>query len=126
MNTHKTTMPRYFNNVRGRPHHTPYQKGYLDGKTLEHELQEQNRIVQENNSAASGLLLGIVLATLSLLLGVSIFFLVQAKQQSTQSMLMLPLPNSANSNQPESIRNETAFKGRTITRTQDVIPIPQA
>ena len=60
-----------------------YQTGYLQGKALEREIQDENHLVRDNNNAARGLLWGITLAVIAMLLGGTIFLLIQTQQASS-------------------------------------------
>ncbi len=124
MNTDKTKTPHNANtnNGAGRGNKLAYRDGYLHGRDTENRIQEENRIVRENNSAATGLLYGITITALLGLIGGAIFLLTHRDQPSTRPVQVVPVPNMS---QPQSPQRQTTIIERTVNRTREVVPAPQ-
>lgn len=126
MNTDKTKTPHNANtnNGAGRGNKLAYRDGYLHGRDTENRIQEENRIVRENNSAATGLLYGITITALLGLIGGAIFLLTHRDQPSTRPVQVVPVPNTS---QPQSPQRQTTIiqrTERTVDRTREIVPIP--
>jgi cytoskeletal protein RodZ len=82
-------------------------------------LEEETYIVRENNSVASGLLLGIVIAVILGVIGAAFFFTNQRQVAPTRVVPgFLPSNNQSPSTQ-------TTTTQRTVTTTKRVIPAPE-
>lgn len=104
-----------------------YQEGYRTGRDSEQLLQQEAYAAREENSAASGLMIGFALATLAALAGGTIYFLNarnEPVQQTAPSTQVVPVPVPNNSPSPSS-KQETTIIERTIERTQKAVPVPQ-
>jgi hypothetical protein len=85
MTTDKTRMPENLNDGKGRLNKLSYRDGYIHDRPTEHNIQEDKRIVRDNNSAATGLLRGITLTAIAgLIVGASLLFLNHSNQPSTR------------------------------------------
>lgn len=94
MNIDKTKTPENKNNGRGRLNKLAYRDGYIHGQVDEHEIQEKQRSIRENNSAAKGLLIGIGITAIAGILGAAIFLVTHANQNSTTPVETAPVPTS--------------------------------
>ncbi len=120
-------MRRESNTNRNFSDEVTYQKGYQTGRDSERLLQEENYAVREENSTASGLMIGLALASIAALAGGSIYFLNARNepiQQTAPSTQVVPVPVPNNS-QPRSSNKETTIIERTIDRTREAVPVPQ-
>ncbi len=94
MNIDRTKTPENINNGKSRLNKLAYRDGYLHGRVEEHEVQEKNRIIRENSSAAKGLLIGIGITAIAGILGAAIFLVTHAYQNSTTPVQTAPVPAS--------------------------------
>lgn len=94
MNTDKTKTPENSNNGVGRLNKLAYRDGYLYGRAVEHDIQDNQQIIRENNSAAKGLLMGITIAAIAGILGATISFVNHSNQRSTTPGETTPVPNN--------------------------------
>jgi hypothetical protein len=94
MNTDKTQIREKKNDGVGRLNKLAYRDGYLHGQTDEHDIQQEHRIIRENNSAAKGLLIGIGLTAIAGLLGTTIFFLSHSTWRSPTPGKTAPVPTT--------------------------------
>src|SRR5919199_1430780 len=120
-------MRRESNTNRNFSDEVAYQKGYQTGRNSERLLQEETYAVREENSTASGLMLGLALASIAALAGGTIYFLNARNepiQQTAPSTQVVPVPVPNNS-QPRSSNKETTIIERTIDRTREAVPVPQ-
>lgn len=99
MNPNKTQLQENHNNGVGRLNKIAYRDGYLHGKVDEHKSQRENRIIAENNSAASGLLMGITLSVIAFFIGGAIFFFTHTNQPTKNNVETAPVPQT---NQPQN------------------------
>ena len=103
MNPNKTQLQENHNNGVGRLNKIAYRDGYLHGQVDEHNIQRENqrenRIIAENNSAASGLLMGITLSVIAFFIGGAIFFFTHANQPTNNNVETAPVPQT---NQPQN------------------------
>jgi hypothetical protein len=120
-------MRRESNTNRNFSDEVAYQKGYQTGRDSERLLQEETYAVREENSTASGLMIGLALASIAALAGGSIYFLNARNepiQQTAPSTQVVPVPVPNNS-QPRSSNKETTIIERTIDKTREAVPVPQ-
>lgn len=116
------TDPR--NDPRVPPDPASYEEGYLQGRSSDRRVREETHIVREdNNSAASGLLLGLGLAALLALAGAAFWFMNRGGESPTE-ILTVPVPNSQPQQQQQQPQNSSGDT-TIIERTREVIPIPQ-
>ena len=124
------------NQIRRDPNSNPklsqevaYREGYQTGRDSERLSQQETYSAREENSAASGLIIGLALASLAALAGGTIYFLnarnepVEQTAPSTQ-VVPVPVPVPDNS-QPRTSNKETTIIERTIDKTQKAVPVPQ-
>ncbi|AFZ34474.1 hypothetical protein Sta7437_0889 [Stanieria cyanosphaera PCC 7437] len=98
-----------------------YRDGYYQGRATENRLQTETRASQSNGVSA-GLVLGFLLAILAGL-GVAAFFVFNGNNEPVLS------PNDSTSTEieePNTPDKETTIIERTIEKTQEVVPVPQA
>jgi hypothetical protein len=100
MNPNKTQLSENHNNGVGRLNKTAYRDGYIHGQVDEHNIQQENRIVRENNSAAGGLLTGITLSAIAFCLGGALFFLTQSNQPAKTNVETAPIPQNSQLQNP--------------------------
>jgi cell division protein FtsN len=112
------------NSINARPineSEQSYRDGYYQGRAIENRLQTETRTSQSNGTS-TGLFLGFLLAILAGL-GVAAFFIFNNSNAPVLS------PNDSTSTEIEEPNNperETTIIERTIEKTQEVIPVPQA
>lgn len=99
MNPNKTQIPDNHNNAVSRLNKTAYRDGYIHGQVDEHDIQQKNRILGENNSAAGGLLMGITFSAIAFLVGATLFFLSQTQPPTRTNVETVPAPPT---NQPQN------------------------
>ncbi|AFZ21706.1 hypothetical protein [Allocoleopsis franciscana] len=99
MNPNKTQIPENNHNAVGRLNKTAYRDGYIHGQVDEHNIQQGNRIIRENNSAAGGLLTGITLTAIAFFVGGVLFFITQTNQPAKTNIETAPVPQT---NQPQN------------------------
>lgn len=100
---------------------TAYKDGYVQGRVSEQRLNEENQRVRDNDNAASGLVIGILLTSLAGIVIGLLFFLNQRNETPTPaSAPPVTAPSSAPASQPSN--NRTTIIERTKT---EVIPVPQ-
>lgn len=100
-----------------------YRDGYVHGQVSEHRHLEHDRSVRENNSAATGLLLGVSLAALAGLAGAGVYFFTQQNEPvPTTPVIQAPAPEVS---EPQNTRSETTIIERTVDRTREIVPVPQ-
>jgi len=122
------------NQIRRDPNSNPnvsqevgYREGYRMGRDSERLYQQEASSVREENSAASGLIIGLALASLAALAGGAIYFLNarnEPVEQTAPTTQVVPVPVPDNS-QPRTTNKETTVIERTINKTQKVVPVPQ-
>lgn len=115
------------NSNRNLSHEVAYREGYRTGRDSERLYQQEASSVREENSAASGLIIGLALASLAALAGGTIYFLNARNEPSKQTApatQVVPVPVPDNS-QPRTNNKETTIIERTIDKTQKAIPVPQ-
>lgn len=100
MNPNKTQTSENHNNAVGRLNRTAYRDGYIHGQVDEHNIQQENRIVGENNSAAGGLLMGITFSAIAFLLGGTLFFLTHTNQPTKTNVETAPVPPTTQPQNP--------------------------
>jgi hypothetical protein len=104
-----------------------YQEGYRTGRDSERIYQQEASSVREENSAASGLIIGLALASLAALAGGAIYFLNtrnEPVEQTAPTTKVVPVPVPDRS-QPPTSKTETTVIERTVDRTQKAVPVPQ-
>lgn len=83
MNSNKIHTPQNISpNNGGRLNKLDYRDGYLQGREIEHQRQEQKQVIRDNDSAASGLLFGLTVTALTGLMAGAIFFAINQNQPS--------------------------------------------
>lgn len=105
------------------PNEVPYRDGYVNGQIAERRLREQDRVIRDNDNAARGLLLGIVVTSLLGLIIGTLFFLNREEAPVPVAPVIVPSasPEPAASQAPAP-RQETTIIERTVDR---VVPVPQ-
>ncbi len=102
MNPDKIQTSDNTNDGVGRLNKLAYRDGYIHGREVEHHIQEENRVIRENDSAAGGLLTGITITVLAGLLGGTIFLLTHFNQRSTTPRQTNPIPNTSQLQSPKT------------------------
>lgn len=124
MKTDNTPTPRNTNSSTDRLKQHSYQDGYLDGRVSENRIREENHTIRENNSAASGLLLGIGITAIAALIGGTLFFFTTDQDQPATAPTQTA-PVQPSTTQPPSSQSETTIIERTVDRTKEIVPVPQ-
>lgn len=109
------------NTVREDTNDISYRDGYLQGRDVE------RRIYRDDTSEASGLLVGILLATIAGIVVGSIFYVMQRNDNASRverptQIVPVPVPNNS---QPQTNNKETTIIERTVNRTREVVPVPE-
>lgn len=102
MNSDKAQTSEHTNDGVGRLNKLAYRDGYIHGREVEHHIQEENRVIRENDSAAGGLLMGVTITVLAGLLGGTIFLLTHFNQRSTSPRQSTPAPNTSQLQTPHT------------------------
>lgn len=119
-----SNQTEFENSINARPiteSEQSYRNGYYQGRAIENRLQTETRASQSNGTS-TGLFLGFLLAILAGL-GVAAFYIFNGSNAPVLS------PNDSTSTEIEEPNNpekETTIIERTIEKTQEVIPVPQA
>lgn len=108
------------------PSHNSYQTGYINGQVSERR-QEENLIERDNDNAARGLLLGILLTALAALGGGAIWFFNQSNESPTPvAPVVVPVPNNKPDTKLSPQAGKAPEKTTIIERTKEVlVPVPQ-
>lgn len=120
-----TNVTRTTETVNNRSNPSSYQDGYVHGLS-ERRYQQERLAERDNDNAARGLLLGIVLTTLAALTAGTLWFLNQ-RNEAPVPVTPLVVPNSQPDPKPSPEANQAPEKQTTIIeRTKEVlVPVPQ-
>lgn len=112
------------NSTSGRENNS-YTDGYIHGQvTGQH--QEDILVQRDNNNAARGLIIGILLASITALTVGTIWLFNQNNEAPTQVIPPVIVPNSKPDEKPSPQPQQPAQKETIIERTRDVlVPVPQ-
>jgi cytoskeletal protein RodZ len=102
---------------------TAYRDGYMQGRVSEQRLQEENLRVRDNDNAARGLMIGIVLTSLAGLIIGLLFFLTQRNETPVPTSSPVA-PSAAPANPQQNRESRTTIIERNNT-TREVVPVPQ-
>lgn len=106
-----------------------YREGYVQGRERErvHDtIQQDIQHRRESNSAATGLIMGVILAGIVGLIIAALTLLGQDRQPTvTPSPTNPPQPQTNSSPSPQSAENQSAEKTTIIERVPQVVPAPQ-
>ncbi len=105
-----------------------YRDGYTHGRIAEHRHLEDNQVVRDNNNAARGLLIGIILTSV-VGLGAGLYYFLNQRNDEpaptpTTTIVPVPVPRATQSPSPAPERT-IIQRERTIERVPQVVPIPQ-
>ncbi|MDB9510704.1 hypothetical protein PN499_05870 [Kamptonema animale CS-326] len=99
-----------------------HHKGYVQGEIAENHRRNEVQKVRDNDNAARGLLLGIILASLvGLVLG-TIYYLNRRDEAPIPAPLVIPVPRA---NQPSTPPAPTRTIEREKTIIEKIVPAPQ-
>ncbi|WP_449420421.1 hypothetical protein [Phormidium nigroviride] len=100
-----------------------HHKGYVEGEVAENHRKREVQKVRDNDNAARGLLLGIILASLvGLVLG-TIYYLNRRDEAPIPAPLIVPVPRA---NQPSTPPAPTRTIEREKTIIEKIVPAPQS
>jgi len=101
-----------------------YRDGYATGRVSERLQQEEGLAERDNNNAARGLLLGMLVTALAALTGGAIWLLNQRDQTPAPvAPVVLPAPSNA---KPSPQASKAPEKTTVIEKTKEVlVPVPQ-
>jgi hypothetical protein len=101
-----------------------YRDGYVSGQVTERESREENQIVRDNDNAARGLLLGVILTSvLGLIIG-TLFFLNQ-RQEAPAPIAPVIVPNRSAAPAASPSPSPTTKTETRIIERDRVVPVPQ-
>lgn len=126
-NTHNnvTRTTETVNNTPTASHADSYRNGYVNGSVAEHQYQEEVLVERDNNNAARGLLLGILVTSLAALTAGAIWLLNQSNEAPTQVVPPVIVPAQPKAS-PSPEAKQPPAKETIIERTRDVlVPVPQ-
>ena len=117
-----TQVPRNTETINNRPPEE-YRDGYVHGRIAERRYSNDNRVVRDNNNAARGLILGIVLTSLVAIPALAYYLWNRQNQEPVVIPNPTPAPVVVPSPQPE----RTVIQERVIERNPEVqvVPVPQ-
>jgi outer membrane biosynthesis protein TonB len=128
--THVTRTSEVGNGIESSP--DSYRNGYVDGRVSERD-REEGLVERDNNNAARGLLIGILLTSIVGLVVGTVFFLNQRDEAPTTvtQPVPVPVPSAKNANRPEKTTIIEKTKEVPVERTKEVpvpvfVPQPQA
>lgn len=113
-----------------------YRNGYVSGRVTENNLQRQNQEYKEerrqeraNENAARGLLIGIIATSaIALAVGAVFFASYLNREGDTNLPTIISVPESEKTEEDpqQKPEKETTIIERTVEKTQEVVPIPEA
>ncbi|MGA9378888.1 MAG: hypothetical protein WBV73_08980 [Phormidium sp.] len=117
-----TEVPKNTETINNRPPEE-YRDGYVHGRIAERRYSEDNRVVRDNNNAARGLILGIVLTSLVAIPALAYYLW----NRQNQEPVVIPDPTPAPVVVPSPEPQRTIIQERVIERTPEVqvVPVPQ-
>ncbi|MBD2306096.1 hypothetical protein H6G17_11285 [Chroococcidiopsis sp. FACHB-1243] len=101
-----------------------YQHGYVHGRVAERSTQERASTVRDNENAARGLLLGILLTTIAALSTGVIWYLNQSPQASTSTPQPVLVPVPSDKPNTESSTVDRSSEKQTIIERIKEVPVP--
>lgn len=101
-----------------------YQHGYVHGRVAERSTQERASTIRDNENAARGLLLGILLTTIAALSAGVIWYLNQSPQASTSTPQPVLVPVPSDKPNTESSTVDRSSEKQTIIERIKEIPVP--
>ncbi|MBW4518791.1 MAG: hypothetical protein KME16_03695 [Scytolyngbya sp. HA4215-MV1] len=104
---------------------TSYHNGYFQGRLSEQRLSEETAKIRENDGAARGLMIGILLTALTGLVVGGAFWVSQQNQTPVPTVSPVTVPAPTSSTQPS--QNKTTIIERTTERVpvqQDPVAVP--
>ncbi|MBD2100723.1 hypothetical protein [Leptolyngbya sp. FACHB-261] len=111
-----------------------YRNGYVQGRVTESRLQQEGQVARDNENAARGLLLGLLLTGLTGLVLGSILYVNQRNNQvpatapAPRSTIVVPSASPAPVPTPVPTVTQTPAPSATTTiieRTREIVPVPQ-
>lgn len=113
------------NTVRDRNTPEEYRDGYTHGRMAERRYQEDNLTVRDNNNAARGLLIGIILTSVAGLGAGLYYVLAQANNQPAPAPTIVTPASPRATVSPSPIPERTTIqRERTIETVPQVVPVP--
>ncbi|MDV2990939.1 MAG: hypothetical protein N4J56_000593 [Chroococcidiopsis sp. SAG 2025] len=101
-----------------------YQHGYVHGRVAERSTQERASTIRDNENAARGLLLGILLTTIAVLSAGVIWYLNQSAQTSTSTPQPVLVPVPSDKPNTESSTVDRSSEKQTIIEKIKEVPVP--
>lgn len=104
-----------------------YRDGYIQGRTSERRYQEDVLTERDNDNAARGLLVGIILTSLAAVAAGAIWFLTQRNETPTQVIPpVIVSPDASPAASPSPELEQPPARETIIEKTREVlVPIPQ-
>ncbi len=103
MNTDKAQTPEYSQNGVGRLNKHSYRDGYLHSRGSDSDVPQEKYPVRtpvRDNKNSQGLILGIKLAVIATLVGITSFLWVRNHRQSTTPLEAAPVPTRSQPQNP--------------------------
>jgi hypothetical protein len=100
-----------------------YRDGYVHGRVAESRIEEERLEVRDNNNAARGLFIGILLTSL---LGITLAALYYWNQrQQVAPAIVVPVPTSPAPAANQQPNGQTTVIERQVEQVPQVVPVPQ-
>lgn len=101
-----------------------YHHGYVHGRVAERSTQERASAVRDNENAARGLLLGILLTTVAVLSAGVFWYLNQSAQTSisTPQPVLIPVPSDKPNTESSTV--DRSSEKQTIIEKIKEVPVP--
>lgn len=125
--THVTRTTETVNNKTANPN--SYQNGYLHGRSSERSYQQAHLAERDNDNAARGLLLGVILTSLVTLIASAFWYFNQRDNATVDNVenttpVLVPVPSNNSPTPSASPQPETTIIERT-TQVPVPVPVPQ-
>src|SRR4028119_1804157 len=100
----------------------PYRDGYVHGRVVEQQYQEEGQEIRDNNNAARGLLLGIGLTTLAGLTAGAFYLLNRPQEAPAPAPVVVPVPKASPS--PSPVASQQPQERTTVIERTKIVPVP--
>ncbi|MFB2839010.1 hypothetical protein [Floridanema evergladense] len=112
-----TEVPRSTDTIRDE-----YRDGYVHGRVAEHRYNESRQVDRDNNNAARGLILGLVMSSLLAIPAIAYYLWNRQNQEPVVTPAPVVVPSASPQPQPTIIQRERVIERNPEVR---VVPVPQ-